>query len=159
MNGNGSALDGKIKGAMGESKKTNGKGNENKKCSHTGDRQHIQEHLANERTFLSWIRTAVAILGFGFVIEKFSFYLRLLEWQAGMVAAPSRGPAAYLGVGFSAMAGLVIILATARYRQTRRQINQGIYRHSLTADMLLAAMLLLVTVLVIVYLLRTPAPF
>ncbi|HHW44761.1 DUF202 domain-containing protein [Desulfofundulus thermobenzoicus] len=129
------------------------------RCSRTGDRQHIQEHLANERTFLSWIRTAVAILAFGFVIEKFSFYLRLLEWQTGMVSAPAGGSSAYLGVGFSVIAALVIILAAARYRQTRCQINQGVYRHSLTADMLLAAMLLLVTVLVIVYLLRTPAPF
>ncbi|AEG15708.1 protein of unknown function DUF202 [Desulfofundulus kuznetsovii DSM 6115] len=136
----------------------NGKEKEEQKCDRTGDRQHIQEHLANERTFLSWIRTAVAILAFGFVIEKFSFYLRLLEWQAGMVTAPSRGSAAYLGIGSSVMAGLVVVLAAVRYRQTRCQINEGTYRHSLTADMLLAAMLLLVTVLVIIYLLRTPVP-
>ncbi|AEG16682.1 protein of unknown function DUF202 [Desulfofundulus kuznetsovii DSM 6115] len=132
----------------------NGKGREKEEqeSDRIGDRQHIQEHLANERTFLSWIRTAVAILAFGFVVEKFSFYLRVLEWQAGMVSAPSKGSAAYLGIGSSIMAGLVVILAAVRYRQTRYQINQGTYRHSLTADMLLAAMLLLVTILVIIFL-------
>ncbi|OAT79550.1 hypothetical protein A6M21_15635 [Desulfotomaculum copahuensis] len=119
---------------------------------------HIREHLANERTFLAWIRTAVTILAFGFVIEKFSVYLRLLEWQAGVASAPAPGTTAYLGVAFSAVAGLVVILAAARYQQTRRQIDQGIYRPSLTADMLLAAILLLVTVLVVVYLLRTALP-
>jgi len=132
----------------------NGKDNEDR-CRRTGERQHIQEHLANERTFLSWIRTSVAILAFGFVIEKFSAYLRFLEYQGSMFSTPAGGVAAYLGVAFSIMSGLVVILAAARYLQTRSQIDQGTYRPSLTADLLLAATLLLVTVLVVIYLLRT----
>ena len=33
-----------------------------------------REHLANERTFLAWVRTSIAIIAFGFVIEKFSLF-------------------------------------------------------------------------------------
>ncbi|HUC68024.1 MAG TPA: DUF202 domain-containing protein [Stellaceae bacterium] len=35
----------------------------------------FSDHAANERTFLAWIRTGIAVLGFGFVIEKFNVFL------------------------------------------------------------------------------------
>jgi putative membrane protein len=34
------------------------------------------DHLANERTFLAWIRTSVAIMGFGFVVVKFALFIK-----------------------------------------------------------------------------------
>ena len=33
------------------------------------------DHLANERTFLAWIRTSIGIMAFGFVVVKFSLFL------------------------------------------------------------------------------------
>ncbi|HEX7199053.1 MAG TPA: DUF202 domain-containing protein [Dongiaceae bacterium] len=36
------------------------------------------DHAANERTFLAWIRTGVAVIAFGFVIEKFNLFLLTL---------------------------------------------------------------------------------
>jgi putative membrane protein len=39
------------------------------------DQQLISEHLANERTFLAWIRTGIGIMAFGFVVVKFSVFL------------------------------------------------------------------------------------
>ncbi len=35
-----------------------------------------QEYLANERTFLAWLRTCIAIIGLGFVVAKFGLFLR-----------------------------------------------------------------------------------
>src|SRR5215469_2800993 len=29
------------------------------------------DHAANERTFLAWVRTAIAVMAFGFLIERF----------------------------------------------------------------------------------------
>ena len=78
----------------------NRKDNEDR-CRQTGERQHIQEHLANERTFLSWIRTSVAVLAFGFVIEKFSAYLRFLEYQGSMFSTPTRGVEEYRGLSLN----------------------------------------------------------
>lgn len=40
------------------------------------------EHSANERTFLAWVRTGIAVIAFGFVIEKFNLFLRALAANA-----------------------------------------------------------------------------
>ena len=40
--------------------------------------QNRRVHMANERTFLAWIRTAIGIMAFGFVVEKFSLFLKYL---------------------------------------------------------------------------------
>lgn len=37
------------------------------------------DHAANERTFLAWVRTGIATIAFGFVIEKFNLFLLTLE--------------------------------------------------------------------------------
>jgi putative membrane protein len=37
--------------------------------------QGYADHAANERTFLAWMRTGVAVIAFGFVIEKFNLFL------------------------------------------------------------------------------------
>lgn len=38
---------------------------------------HARDHMANERTFLAWIRTSIGIMAFGFVVEKFALKLRM----------------------------------------------------------------------------------
>lgn len=39
------------------------------------EKPRVADHLANERTFLAWIRTSIGIMGFGFVVVKFSRFL------------------------------------------------------------------------------------
>ncbi|MBK5207067.1 MAG: DUF202 domain-containing protein [Polaromonas sp.] len=46
-----------------------------------GDEKPATEYLANERTFLAWIRTSIAIISLGFVVAKFSLWLRELATQ------------------------------------------------------------------------------
>jgi putative membrane protein len=49
------------------------------------------DHAANERTFLAWLRTSIAVIAFGFVIEKFNiFVLTLLNAASVDDAARSR---------------------------------------------------------------------
>ena len=36
----------------------------------------LREHLANERTFLAWLRTSIALIGFGLAIARFGLFLR-----------------------------------------------------------------------------------
>lgn len=66
--------------------------------------ENYRDHAANERTYLAWIRTAIALMAFGFVIEKFDLFLRYL---AGFV------PQAHLAhnTPFGEYAGLVMIVA------------------------------------------------
>ena len=46
-----------------------------------GDGKRATAYLANERTFLAWIRTSIAIISLGFVVAKFSLWLRKLAAQ------------------------------------------------------------------------------
>jgi putative membrane protein len=41
------------------------------------------DYLANERTFLAWVRTSIALMGFGFVIVKFALFIRQISYVLG----------------------------------------------------------------------------
>jgi len=81
-----------------------------------------RDHLANERTFLAWVRTGVATIVFGFAIGRFSIALReFLKLQGH--EATSSGVTAWLGV-ISIIGGVLLILAgLARYNKTRAQLD------------------------------------
>ena len=49
------------------------------------------DHAANERTFLAWVRTAIAIMAFGFLVEKFDLFLRIEATASTARAASIRG--------------------------------------------------------------------
>lgn len=79
----------------------------------------VRDHLANERTFLAWVRTAIALLGFGVLIAK----LRFLE------IAPTAGiRSTRLGLAFACVGVLTLLLAAWHYDRTRRMIDSGTYR-------------------------------
>ena len=103
------------------------------------------EFLANERTFLAWIRTSVAIISLGFVIAKFRIWLDDLAKAGSSPAIPSKslGESFGIGIGMMAMGGLVTILAAWRYHVVNGQIERG----KVTAD---RGLVVLVTLLVVV---------
>ena len=82
--------------------------------------------LAAERTFLSWIRTGLALMGFGFVVARFGLFLR--EWSAAQnIAHPSgHGISLWLGIVLVTFGVLLNLAALARYRRYLRQLAQGI---------------------------------
>lgn len=45
--------------------------------------KHTTEYLANERTFLAWVRTSIAVLSLGFVIAKFSVWITTPQQRNG----------------------------------------------------------------------------
>ena len=49
------------------------------------------DHAANERTFLAWVRTAIAVMAFGFVIERFDLFLQLAAPQLALKQAAPHG--------------------------------------------------------------------
>jgi uncharacterized membrane protein YidH (DUF202 family) len=53
---------------------------EDKKSARVRDRR---VHMANERTFLAWIRTSIGIMAFGFVVEKFSLFIKQVSYFLG----------------------------------------------------------------------------
>ena len=82
-----------------------------------------RDHLANERTFLAWVRTGVAIVVFGFAIGRFAIALR----QIGMIQGrqlQTTGLSVWFGM-ISIVAGVGLTLAgLVRYRRTRVQLER-----------------------------------
>ena len=86
-----------------------------------------RDHLANERTFLAWVRTGVAGVAFGFAIGRFAVAIRQWMQLQGRVA-PSSGLSVWFGTA-SMIAGVLVCLAgLMRYRRTREQLDSGNFR-------------------------------
>ena len=85
-----------------------------------------RDHLANERTFLAWVRTGVATIVFGFAIGRFSIALReFLKMQGYNSTTP--GLTTWLGI-ISTVGGVVLILAgLRRYRTTKVQLESNTF--------------------------------
>ena len=82
------------------------------------------DHLANERTFLAWVRTGVAIVVFGFAIGRFAIAIRQLLQIQGR-ASDTAGISVWLGT-VAIVAGVLLTLAGwVRYRRTRGQLESG----------------------------------
>jgi putative membrane protein len=94
------------------------------------DRQ--REHQANERTFLAWLRTSIALIGFGFALARFGLFLRQLETAVTPKITPTRSfiSSENLGVGLVIVGIIITVFAVWRYNQVFWQIERGDYRPS-----------------------------
>ncbi len=91
---------------------------------------HITEHLANERTFLAWVRTALALVGFGFVLARMGLFLRQFGMMGEAASRPEpRGSHEFLivGVGFLLLGTAACAGSGWLYHRTRRAIDLGRY--------------------------------
>jgi putative membrane protein len=116
------------------------------------------EYLANERTFLAWIRTSLAIISLGFVVAKFSLWLR--ELAAGLnpgIHTYQPGFSMPIGVTMMAVGGLVTLLAAWRYHAVNRAIERGIFSADRGLIVLLTVTVTLLCLAMIGYLLLTAA--
>jgi putative membrane protein len=120
--------------------------------------QHTNEHLANERTFLAWIRTSVAIIGLGFVVSRFALYLRSLAALGGVAVPFTPGRSAILGVVLVGLGGITVLLALGRYLMNYRLIEADDYRPSRYLDTLLAVLIALAAIVMMAILLTTSGP-
>ena len=110
------------------------------------------DHAANERTFLAWVRTGIAVIAFGFVIEKFNVFLATIGHSTfGAAASPqlverlSMPFGRYAGVALIAGGVAIVVLATARFIRTTRLLDdpQEHAAKSVRAELLLSAGLVL----------------
>lgn len=91
------------------------------------DRQ--REHQANERTFLAWIRTSIALIGFGLGITRFGIFLKQLETSLTSATNRIYPTITYetLGILLVSFGIAVIPLALWSYNRTSWQIERGDY--------------------------------
>ena len=125
-----------------------------------------QQHLANERTFLSWLRTCIALIGLGFVVARFGLFLR----EFGLVvnnASDSGGnnstastaasifghnQSSLIGIGIIILGIALIVLALRNYITTRSSIDRGLYIPSNFNVFAASISLVFLGILIIVYL-------
>jgi putative membrane protein len=105
----------------------------------------FNDHAANERTFLAWVRTAMAVVAVGFVIEKFNLFLRGYR-SAGASGPPhpvttSPGHIEGLALIFGGVA--LIALATVRFIRLTRRLDDPAQHEaaSIRTELILSALL------------------
>lgn len=87
--------------------------------------RNYRNHAANERTFLAWVRTSIAVTAFGFLIERFDLFLEFASRAAGNAVVQFRRSELGIIAGLVLIiAGVVmVVLATLRFIRTARQID------------------------------------
>ncbi len=78
--------------------------------------------FAAERTLLAWQRTAIALMGFGFVVERFGLFLRMVSGQP--LSLSQRGFSLWLGVVLLLMGAAVAVLSALQFRSVLRQLGE-----------------------------------
>jgi putative membrane protein len=119
-----------------------------------------QVHMANERTFLAWVRTSIAIMAFGFVVEKFALFIKRLSYllektNTSVATTPSSGYSTILGVILVAMGALIGLLAFVRYKKVEREIFEDTYRPWIMLDVLVVMLILIIGIFLTFYMLHT----
>ena len=82
------------------------------------------DHLANERTFLAWMRTSIGIMAFGFVVVKFSLFVKQISLILGKEnVIHSKGYSGIVGIILVAVGTVTAVLSYIRYRRSEKQLN------------------------------------
>jgi putative membrane protein len=111
----------------------------------TEESKYIQQHLANERTFLAWIRTAIAVIGVGFLVTNLHYTMRQTVSPAGDLLATIIGLSS-VGLGIT-----TIILATIVYLKKINTINNQTFTSSKKYIITLSIFIAFISLLFAVY--------
>jgi len=119
-------------------------------------RHNRRVHMANERTFLAWIRTSVAIMAFGFVVEKFSLFVKQMAYYLGKEASPPPpGYSSIIGIILVGLGVVMGVLAFVRYKAVERQIENDTYQPSRILSVLLFLAVLSIGIFLVLYLVHS----
>lgn len=108
----------------------------------------VRDHLANERTYLAWMRSAIALLGFGVVV------VRLRTFHPPL--SPSLGNSWKLGLIFSLVGLLTVLFSTGHYFAVRYDIDEDTYEPPDRWVILFSMVVMLLGAGVIYFIFRTP---
>src|ERR1700752_398799 len=104
----------------------NNAGGSGGRVAESANSNRARDHLANERTFLAWVRTGAAIVVFGFAIGRFSIAIRQLTALQGH-GGRTAGISVWMGSG-TIVAGLLLVIGgLIRYRKNRADLDAGTF--------------------------------
>ena len=120
------------------------------------------DHAANERTFLAWVRTAIAVTAFGFVIERFDLFLQVVAPQMAtkQYSSHSQMFANFAGLAFILLGVGMIAIAGFRFMRTTKEIDadETVPSPGERFDLALAALIGLLGLALFLYMSRAVLP-
>ena len=118
--------------------------------------ERYSDHAANERTFLAWVRTAIAIMAIGFLVQKFDLFLRIASGSLNARSLSERSQIVgdISGLLLIVLGGAMMVLAAVRFRKTTLDIDAKEMRPGpgTGLDIILATLLCLLGAILFVYL-------
>ena len=82
-------------------------------------------HFAAERTFLAWIRTGLALMGFGFVVARFGLFLKEVAVGGNTPGVKSYGFSLWAGSAMVLLGAVLNLAAVARHLEVIKRLNRG----------------------------------
>jgi len=116
-------------------------------------------HMANERTFLAWVRTSIGIMAFGFVVERFALFIKQISYILGessieKALPPTNSSSSIAGIFLVGLGAILCVLAFIRYKKVEKQIDDDTYLPSPILNMLLTLSVLAVGIFLVFHLLQ-----
>jgi putative membrane protein len=122
---------------------------------HIGTSKKVTDHLANQRTFLAWIRTGLATITFGFVVERFGLLLRELGFKIGLTEVLPIHYSSFFGVSLTILGVIMMIVALVEFLQIRRSIDSERFHPPAAFSIILTILAALIGALLALYLFLT----
>jgi putative membrane protein len=123
--------------------------------------KNFSDHAANERTFLAWVRTAIAVMAFGFLVERFDLFLKLAGASIAVRAphVPSHRFGGVAGLALLVLGLVMVAIAGVRFLATARQIDSPDQHLTVGSrlDVALATLLFLLGCSLFIYLVQNLA--
>lgn len=118
----------------------------------TGSYSRLTTQLANERTFLAWIRTGIALLAFGFVVEKAGSFLEAISTEISEKQHNFVRYSGIAGIVLMVSGAFIIGMATIRFWQIDRAIRRGRCETSVVLDIIIAIAITIIALVFIAFL-------
>jgi uncharacterized membrane protein YidH (DUF202 family) len=116
--------------------------------------------MANERTFLAWIRTSIGIMAFGFVVERFALFMKQLTFFLGKTEVPvhlqtGHSYSLIFGILLVGIGVLIAVLSFARFKRTQKEIEKDSYSPSSVLDLFITLSVVGTGIFLIGFLIRS----
>jgi putative membrane protein len=89
----------------------------------------LRDYLAEERTFLAWIRTGISLMGFGFVVARFGIFGDLPYIPQQLAAVPPRELSIWFGAALIAIGAIVNLFSARRFMRLAGELNRDRFAH------------------------------